>query len=567
MDARVPPFVMFWLAVSFGAGGATTDPQELDGSTLADTAGVDLERRFDAELELHDAAADQSLDPATLADLDDLLLDPVELNAGDLERLRVIPWLAPAAIESLRQARPVSGLDDLLTLPQWDAALARSVRAFVRVDAARRRTPGWRAELQALDLAARREIRLHARGEHARIAGRVDPDDPERRSGHMLLEAHGERAVLGDLRLGASQGLLWWSSETDIRAGSAPYRRARGLVGNESLTRTRVLRGAGVEVVRRRCHAILTAGARGTETVCGSTLGLALGGPTWAEGTVLRAGRALWGSLALRASAPGADCAVEISTRSPGFVITGSRRWTRAELEARIESTQRLSPFAAPGRAGRMLPGRSALLHASRQLGAARVTAGCMQSSRSDSLGMRVESREEIVEAAYPRGPSRVELRLRQRRVDARGVEIDSAATQTATRTRAATVRLSHRVAASTTLRLEYRAVEFLDLALMAPARTGSAWQIRFDHRRRHIGTAVALTSFAAPSGLAMPVVPEPGATGGAASVPLHGDGVRAAAALQFATSHIDWRLRGGHTIGSSTTRTDIETSLTVRWP
>jgi hypothetical protein len=564
MDARVPPLVIAWLVLSVPAAAAVA---AAPAPALAETVGVDLERRFDAELELHDAGADQSLDPSTLADLDDLLLDPVDLNAGDLERLRVIPWLPPAALESLRHARPLIDPGDLVALPQWDAALARSVRPFVRLDAPRQRAPGWQAEVQALDLAARREIRMHARAEHARLAARVDPDDPERRSGHLLLEGRGARAVLGDLRLGASQGLSWWSSELDLRAGSAPYRRARGLVGNESLTRTRVLRGAGVEVERRRCRGIVAAGARGTETDWGSTLGLAVGRATWAEGTVLHVGHALWGSVGLRIGAPGADCAVEVSTRTPGFVITGSRRWGKAELEARIESTQRLSPLAAPARTGRTVPARNALLYASRRWGGARIAAGCLQGGRSDSSGTRIESREEIVEAAFARGPSRVELRLRQRRVETQGVEIDSAAAETATRTRGALVRLSRRVVPSTTLRLEYRAVEFLDLARMLPARTGSAWQLRVDHRRRHVGTALALTSFAAPSGLAMPVVPEPGATGGAASVPLHGDGVRAAASLQVATSRIDWRLRSGHTFGRSTnTRTDIETSLLIRW-
>jgi DNA uptake protein ComE-like DNA-binding protein len=91
------------------------------------------------------AEAELDLDAALRAEWDALLADPVDLDRGDLQRLRALPWIAAADIAAIAAARPFATVDDLARLPGWSRDAVERLRPFVEVHPQPRRAPRWNA--------------------------------------------------------------------------------------------------------------------------------------------------------------------------------------------------------------------------------------------------------------------------------------------------------------------------------------------------------------------------------------------------------------------------------------
>ncbi|UCE03948.1 MAG: hypothetical protein JSW67_07165 [Candidatus Latescibacterota bacterium] len=552
MDARAPALSAATLLLFTTAAIAASRSLEAQGAHGA----------------LHEASVDESLDAETLADLDELLLDPVDLARGEARRLRVVPWLSNAQVEALRRALPLRTLSQLARLDGWDSESARSVLPFVRFSASRSvPRSSWRAELRSAALRSGRDLRLRAEGSALRIGLRWNH---RQRAGsrYVMLDARSQRAVIGDLRAGISQGLVWWSTESNLRAGSAPFRNARGLEGFDGRTRTRVVRGVGAELEWGAVHVVFVQGAFEAGKVRAGALRLVLFDGHRIGVAALRSGTRHATSLSWSRQTRRTALALEVGgvpTR-PGMVFAARGGSKRLRLAGRWRAVpaNALPPLAAASRSERTSRIRDALLQATTSLANVRLEVSQAHSLRVDSLGARVETNESKLYVTWRLERDRFEVRLRRRTRKLHAIALESNAPVESAHTRGVILRWLRRWDAATTLTLEYRGVESATSVLLP----GSAWQARLQRSRGALTFDLALTTFEATSGLAAPVVADPGVAGGATSRKLLGDGVRAAFALRLTTARFEWRFRVARSVRLALPNpTEVETSLRVRLP
>jgi hypothetical protein len=536
-------------------------------ATTAIAASMPIETEG-ATLALHEARVDGSLDAETLADLDELLLDPVDLATGEARRLRVVPWLSNAQVEALRGALPVRTLSQLARVPGWDSEIARSVLAFVRFSSSRVVPRSkWRAEVRSAALRSGRDLRLRAEGPALRMGLRWNHVQ-RARSGYAMLAAKSLRTVIGDLRAGIAQGLVWWSTESTLRAGSTPFRNARGLEGFDGRTRTRVVRGAGAELEWGAVHALVVQGAFREGEVRAGALRLALFDGHRIGVAAIRSGTVQATSLSWSRHTMRTAVALEVGgvpTR-PGVVLAarGGLKGLRLAGRWRAVPANSLPPLAAASRSERASRIRDALLRAATSLASVRLEVSQAHALRVDSLGTRVETNESKLHVVWALERDRFEVRLRQRTRKLYAIALESNAPVEPTHTRGVVFRWLRRWDAATTLTLEYRGVESASSILLP----GSAWQARLQRHRGALTFDLALTTFEATSGLAAPVVADPGVAGGATSRKLLGNGLRAAFALRLTSARLEWRFRVARTLRFTLPNpTEVETSLRVRVP
>jgi hypothetical protein len=186
--------------------------------------------------------AEIDLDATVRAEWDALLADPVDLDRGDLQRLRVLPWIGETEIAALVAGRPFASVEDLQRLPGWSRAALERLRPFVEVRAGRAGAPRWNATAHWSESTARARFAAGA----WTLSGRTDPQDPLRTTGVVRADTRRWHTALGDVRCTHALGLLLASGTSSARAGESGWREGRGLTGLEGFDRARSLRGAGV---------------------------------------------------------------------------------------------------------------------------------------------------------------------------------------------------------------------------------------------------------------------------------------------------------------------------------
>ena len=503
-----------------------------------------------ATLTVHDEALEESFDPATLLALDQLLLEPVELNRGALTPLLALPWLSPVQLEALQQARPLANLNALASVPGWDADLVERLRPFVRLTTS---GAAWRTQVRSLVAPNKREILLRAESAHWRGGLRSDPEARALAGGFIALESPRFDLVAGDFRVGHAQGLLWWGSAADVGASSAPLRRGRGAWGSDAATTSRGLRGAAATLRLSALRLVLAQGEGDGAKRTGALARLALGQGQGMSAGWLASGGRQWTSFAWSFTAPRTLIEVEVAPLEGAWavVLAAERRWSRARLAGRLQATPatRLAPLAGVTASTGRMEARQALLQGGVRWGGARWELALGRTTRSDSLGTQRQTVEQRLSALWRFEAQSFELRLRQRRVRIAALEVENPALIETERDRGLVLRLVQRFDARTSLAVDYRAAENAAAAELA---TGSAWQVHLEHRRGALQVQAALTSFSAPRGVAAPSVPEPGIGAGFVSRRLTGNGLRGALALRLQTSAFAWGVRCARTFQDS---------------
>lgn len=560
MDARVPalsrcciPLVLVNLAL------ATARAEVMSADSLVETS-------LEAQLRLLDEGLDEELDPGTLAALDALLLDPVEINHGALERLLAVPWLSAAQVDAIRANRPLAAWQDLARLPGWDLELARSLRAFVRF--ARPRNP-WRVETGFLATARRRECEVRGESARASLGLRYSTLPRALASGSVGVQLGRMRGTAGDLRLGHAQGLLCWSASTGLNATSAPLRRARGVVASITPSASHGLRGAAVELGGRGVRIGFASGTSTSGKVDGGFGTIPLGGAHAFHAGLLQVGMGRWTSVGWSTVGRNARIELEVApvAHTSAYAAAGEWRWPRGRFALRLQRTPALdlSPFAGVGASEREENARHALAHGTIRVGHGRFEIGVARSSRQDSVATSHEFVEARLGARWQWLRHVFELRLRQRRAQDAALELETFHAPARTRQRGLVMRWSRRIDSHTSLAIDYRGEERVDDEGL---KAGSAWQLHLQHRRDHFGVQTALTALAVPSGAATPAIAEPSLRGGAGSRRLGGDGLRAALAFRVESKRIEAGLRLARGFGAlPATALEAELALRLRMP
>ncbi len=445
------------------------------------------------------------LDPATLAELDVLLFDPVGLETGaDLDRLAELPWLTHGDLESLRAALPIRSLNELVTRAGWPLAIAGETAPFVR--------PAARiAERTAVSLVVHR-TRTDARWQHGgdemhlRVA-------PERRTAHGGLQAaRGPvRIVVGEFvathALGLVVGRLRRSA--DANRAAWPGGRRLGLATGPGLARGAAIALADDRIVAftgQQDTLMKTAlAARGTWRGTGLSAAVVRDGKRLTTGVGVDRMRA--GSRAgFEAARPGADYALAVATEA---------RAGRLDADARFERTRRDWDRNVAGGKVQVAEARARL-----RLGAALLEGGVARRAERVLDGARVESLARRLRVLWRRGVHGCDATLTERsRTERRLQQGFEAASHTATHTLALA---AWRTGAERVFSLEAR-------CRFDPqrGRFDRAWQARIEKRRGHARWSLAVATFAARQAIALPL---PAAAHGSS---MRGDGMRFAAGVR----------------------------------
>ncbi len=568
MDARTPALRRWCILLAPSMLWVTNVLARAPGEAAEDAATADslVETALVAQLRLHDEGLDEELDPGTLAALDQLLLDPVEINHGVLARLLAVPWLSAAHVDAIRTARPLKAWRDLAVLPGWDMDLAQSMRAFVRF--ARPRNPWW-VQTGILASARRRECEVRGESARASLGFRFLSMPEAMASGSVSLQLGSMRGVVGDLRLGHAQGLLCWSAATALNATSAPLRRARGVVAALTPSASHGLRGTAVEFNARGWRLGLASGTSTSGKVEAGFGTVPLGGAHAFTAGWLQVGQGNWTSFGWNVVGRNARIELEVAPieRTSAYVAAGEWRWPGGRFAVRLQRTPAFagSPFAGVGASERDESARHALAHGTIRIGHSRWEIAVARSSRHDSIATNHDFVEARLGARWQWVRHAFELRLRQRRAHDSALELETFRPPARTRRRGMVMRLSRRLDPCTSLAVDYRSEESVEAGGLA---AGSVWQLHLQHRRRSFELQAALTALAVPSGNAAPVIAEPSLRGGAGSRRLVGDGLRAAVGLHVETHRLEAGLRLARGFGAlPATPLEAELALRIRMP
>ena len=495
-------------------------------ATARPSAAGNADSTFSDFAALEDAV-ELGLDPETLAELDALLVEPVDLASGDLGRLRALPWLEEEAIAALAAASPPQDVGELMRLPGWSAELARRIVPFVRFV---RRPAGQRAQLAL----AASDAALAGRFEsaNASVASRVSTGTTRAPRGFGRLRRGKTTLALGDLTLGHAQGLLVSTGETSAGAGSPIWRSGRGLVGTDALAPSRATRGAGIEWRSARSRVALVAGsANGAQRLLGAVTatlgpGCALQAAALAHGTA-----AAW-SLGAELESSGLRFGVEAAGRErPSLAAAGELRGGRSRCGARIEIVRRsqLPATAGPGARVRERGARTAVIAARTRAAGFDLEAAAAQELRSEPEGGARLRTEAVLGVRTRRFGTGLEARWvwRTTRTDTWHAETVSELERDAERQ--SWVRFDRLLGDAWRAVLELRAAATTESTTI---REGRAWSVRVEREHGTWRPAMACGTFRTDPGISLSA-PAPGLRLG--SVRVHGDGLHAAAGLRAA--------------------------------
>lgn len=505
---------------------------------------------LDVPAALVEARAEGSVDESLLLALDELLMDPVALEGGSVERLRLLPWLDAEHIEALRRARPPRSLVELAGLPGWDAERAQRSAPFVRFAPSTSRPPNVRrGALRTAWLRARRDVLVDVTQAPLRFVARGVDSRSDGRSAALAAETSTLRGVAGDMRLRHAQGLLWWSGDERLRATSPAVRSASGILLDSSLQRERVVRGLAVE----------TRGALGVRVLLGTNAGddvriVTAATPTRAgrfEAGMVRVGTRAWWGGAWRHRRAHHDATLEVAGRAGRWAARAGATWRtpRTHLRGRLEGSEpfSLSPGSTASAVERRSTTRRALLQTGARWRSVRLDLGLVQSSRREGSGKRRDTLERQIQVAWRQRPHAVEARLRLGRWGERDVGLEDFASPDEGRTSNLLLRFRTMPRATTTLSLEYRALDARHTA-QGTTDLATAWVVRIEQRARRLTWVAIASSYVAPSGRAVPYAPEPPMPGTFSSTALRGDGFRLASGAALRLGGAELRVRAGST-------------------
>ena len=298
-----------------------------------------------------------------------------------------------------------------------------------------------------------------------------------------------------------------------------------------------------------------------------------LGVPTAHLGTfevaVLNGRTRSWTGAAWSRHGARAQLALEVASASGRRAMLAAAAWRagRISLRGRFEhaAASALSPWSTASVTQRRSASRQGVLQGRLRLPSVHAAFAAAHAARRDSMGTRRQSWEHLASIEWSHGRYDVELRLRQRSLDERGVGLETFAVPDGSRTRAVVLRLRTALAPFTCVTLEYRAVETRRLS-DARVDTGSAWVMRLDRRLGRLTLNGVASSFVAPSGRAAPYVPEPYVAGAFSSARVLGEGIRFASGISIVSRHVQFRARAASVFNrDGRTDTDVQTSLSLR--
>jgi hypothetical protein len=564
MHARAAALSLAVAAVACAAAGAARSQSIAAGDTAAAAewwgAAVVQE-----ELEI-------GLDAAALAEMDDLLLDPVDLRRGDLDRLLVLPDLGPEHVAAVRAAPPAT-LAALAELPGWDGERARRVAPFVRFAAARGRTAPAAISTRGTRGVWRFDAAAGRSTWSARLPARFyRPQRPalDRIGGFARWDGARGRVVLGDVRLACAQGLLLWTGTAAPRAGTAPWRRARGLVGTSAAPGGRTVRGGGVAI---------RAGAAGVQAVAGRQDGepVAAGTAAWSprdaatlSAGVLRRGRRAAVGFGGEIGGPARHAGFEVALDGRGLAAAAAfeTRGPRTRLAARVEARTPRDATAdlaavpsslAPASARHAL---ALVSHTWRDVG---VDVGFAHGAGRRAGGESQADREVRVAAHGAAGARlRFEVIARWRATQEEKVVVEDVGPVQRTTARAFDARLRRTMAPGWAVAAALRQRSTAGGA--DSMVTGRAWQLRCERATRRLQVHGVLTTFRVPPGAGTLGDPGPETVPNAPS--LRGEGLRLGTALRWRTRRCDARLGAGvECRAREAPRSMAGASWTLRWP
>jgi hypothetical protein len=452
------------------------------------------------------------LDASTLAELDVLLFDPVELDSGaDLDRLAELPWVTHGDLEALRAALPLQSLAEMVTRAGWPAVLAAETAPFVRPAAPI-------AERRVVSLAVHRsrsDFRWRQGSSEALL--RLVPDERTAHGGVQL--ARGPvRLVVGEFVATHALGLV----AGRLRRGADPNRAA--WPGGSRLglaTGAGLARGAGIAFGGDRIVAFTGSqdtllqsafAARGTWGGTGFAAAVSRRGTRWTRGVSVER-RLAQSHAGFEAAARGAQRAI---------AIAADARAGRWDADARFERTPRDWDRTTTGGIVQTAEARTRL-----RLALAVLEAGVAARSERLQEGERVASRARRFGVLWRQGAHGFTATLLERRRDE---QVLRTGFETSAHTESHTLALTAwRAPAAHALTLEAR---FRVDAL--PARVDRAWQARYEHRRGRVRWSLAVATFAARQSIVLPL---PAAASGSS---LRGDGMRFAAGVRAVAAHCE---------------------------
>jgi hypothetical protein len=476
------------LAVVLAVGSAGADP------FAADTTGA-----FAA-------------DPALLSALDDLLVDPVRLVRGDIDRLRALPWLDAADVDALARALPISEPGALVTRAGWPAAIAARTLPFVRIAPATVNDVAVAVTLRA----DRDRSELHIGGGPLQAALRTGATP----AGWLRVQAGAVRATAGDLRAGSGQGLLLWAQRAGPDVGGAAVRRAAGAL--PATTRSGI-RGAALEWSGTRGRG-WGVGGRARDGSARTAIGLerAVAAHRFGLAAARDGGRTGVAAQWSRRS-DGARLAAEGVWVAPAAlgVAIGLETESRAlGCDVRLQATRgRLLDSAGIDAGALRSHALVARAHLARTHWEAELEAAHAWSQQAH--GTRMQRSAWAARGAWHAGVHRAGLHIveRRRRTFALAASRES---ERVARTLAVTGTYRRAVAGAWALRFEAR-------GRGDPERLDRACQVALERDGRAAGLALAVASFLARRTWALPL---PGA--GPMAVRVRGDGVRMGVATRW---------------------------------
>lgn len=208
-----------------------------------------------------------------LESLEELRLNPLDLNAATPEELEAIPGLNPLlvkAIVDLRSRDPFKSVSDLDDVPGFSPAIRKSVAEFLTVRRSNPLTITLRSRLvRDLNLERGYVQNTYAGNPfhfYHRIglskgplsAGFVVEKDPgetawnDFNSGFLQYQSDGivRKVVAGGLRFESAQGLVFWGPSGFSKGGDVlgVRKKGRGLLASQSAAEFQTLTGAGISL-------------------------------------------------------------------------------------------------------------------------------------------------------------------------------------------------------------------------------------------------------------------------------------------------------------------------------
>jgi hypothetical protein len=508
-----------------------------------------------------------TLDEASLRELDELLLDPVQLRVDDVQRLYRLPWITAAQVRSLAAALPLQSLDQWTALSFWSTEDVERVLPFVRLQ-----FTGQPRVLGALDahvLSLRSGQRLAVRMQTGPISleGKRRDGLAGVSVGFLQLQRQRLSFIAGDLRYSTGHGLMWSSRVVAPRAGN-PVAMSERWLGAASFWRDRSVRGVSGRWRTNRFGVTWLQGMHATAPLRGGTI-------TWqpteqrqVQFALLQRRQQTWNSLFWREGGRSTRIALEVVHQPQAWsaAITVQRRLRPWTLEALIIVAPQgvSSPLSVTSSTTRHTPWRHLRGRASVRFGHTRLRGSWSQSRWFSGQSVRQQGDFEFL-AINRDLPVVLEVQLRDglEELDAVGAEgIEP---------------LERRGQQRLLLRAKYRlrSGAILTVARRSLLRTrdgdsgvrGIGWQFHLERAMRRASVACVVSVFDAVPGAAIALA-EPGVGGGPALYYGVGQGMRLALRLRLKTWRTEWAIRAATgRVPTGTWQPIVEMSMRLRLP